>query len=108
MSDIKFHLQSHQVPSPPTSTLWVDLLRWTVCVMDPKDTRLAFIASCLSYAIKNGGLTDAQAEACENIHERVRDAFMDGTLVCQNTIAPRPKSDGPALSVVSDKGEQSE
>lgn len=101
MSEPTFSLYAHQVPDRPDSLVWVDVLRWMVCVMDVHDTRLAFIASCLSYAIKNEGLTPAQARACNRIYERVQEAFFDRVLVCQNTVPPQPDKK-PNLSVVGD------
>jgi hypothetical protein len=62
------------------------MLRWMVCVMDPSDARLAFIASCLSHSLRHDGLTKPQSEACNKILARIFDAYRDGILVCQNTM----------------------
>ena len=82
-----FSLTFDQVPDPPDGGKWMDVLRWCICVMDPKDTRLSFIAGCLSYALVNDGLTQKQAAACQSILDRLIDDFGRGILVCQNTEA---------------------
>lgn len=84
----RFTLFCDEVPEPPESGLWVDLLRWMICVMDPADSRTAFVAGCLSYAAQNDGLSAKQAEACQAILNAVCKAWADGVLVCQNTIPP--------------------
>lgn len=86
----RFTLTDDQVPSPPVSPLWVDILKWCVCVMDPADERLGFIASCLAYAIKNNGLTERQAAACSAIKKRLIDDWAHGILLCQNTPPDEP------------------
>ena len=90
MSERHFSLNQDQIPDYPTDKAWTSILRWLVCVMDHHDTRLGFISGCLSYAIKNEGLTPKQAEACNHILEAIRSDFMAGILVCQNTAAPSP------------------
>ena len=85
---LRFSLIDYQVPSPPTHTReWADVLRWMICVMDPADTRLAFVAGCLSYSLKHGGLSAAQADACNKIYARIISDHKAGILVCQNTVA---------------------
>lgn len=79
-----FSLFSHQVPSPPKSLAWVDILKLVVCVMDPDDTRLGFAAGCLSQAAKHSGLTEKQAKACQKIYERMLSDYRQQILVCQN------------------------
>jgi hypothetical protein len=91
VSNFSFSLTMDQVPSLPTICTWPDALRWMVCVMDPDDSRFAFIASCLSYSVKNDGLTDKQSAACEKILQRVYAEYNEGILICQNTI---PKGEG--------------
>ena len=85
MTTPRFTLTASETPDPPESTLWADLLRWMVCVMDPDDTRLAFVSSCLSHACKAGGLTERQARACQKMLDDVWQAWADGVLICQNT-----------------------
>lgn len=80
-----FTLSCEEVPDPPASSEWAAVLRWLICVMDPDDAGLPFIAACLSYAIPNDGLTAAQASACQTILTRVLEAWGDDALVCQNT-----------------------
>jgi hypothetical protein len=80
-----FTLTADQVPDPPESGLWANVLRWCICVMDPKDTRTPFIASCLAHALRNGGLTEGQQEACVRITQSVLLGWQEGILVCQNT-----------------------
>ncbi len=88
MSGLKFTLTESQVPEVPWSAdgtmTWADALRWLVCVMDPLDSRLGFIAGCLSYELKQGALTPKQAAACKRITEAILADFHDGILVCQN------------------------
>ena len=79
-----FTLQSYQVPDPPESSLWTDLLRWIVMVVDPDDKQLPFIASCLAYSFKHNGLTEKQALVCNKILQRVIASFDSETLFCQN------------------------
>lgn len=100
MSDSAFTLVSDQVPEPPQSSTWADILRWAVTVMDPRDPRLAFMASCLSYAIEKEGLTERQVDACEKIFARVLDAYRSRTLVCQNTTRDDQRREPTPLSIV--------
>lgn len=90
----RFTLLSNEVPAPPQSALWVDLLRWILCVMDPDDTRMAFVAGCLSHAAQNDGLSPKQAAACQAILSNVCKAWADGILICQNTL---PSEDTPEI-----------
>jgi len=84
----RFVLFCDEVPDPPESKVWVDLLRWMICVMDPDDKRLGFVAGCLSQACQNDGLTTRQAASCQAILETICRAWGDGILVCQNTEPP--------------------
>lgn len=86
MSEVTFSLNADQVPEPPDSNLWTDVLRWAVMVMDPADPRLAFICSVLSQAIEKDGLSEKQSKACLRIIGVIRKDFSAGILVCQNTI----------------------
>lgn len=82
----RFTLFCDEVPEPPESGLWVDLLRWVICVMDPSDTRLAFVAGCLAQVARTGGLSQKQADACKAILNSICKAWSEGVLVCQNTV----------------------
>lgn len=84
----RFTLFCDEVPNPPQSALWVDLLRWMICVMDPDDKRLAFVAGCLSHAMRAGGLSEKQSAACQSILGAMCRDWADGILVCQNTAPP--------------------
>lgn len=86
MSEVTFSLNADQVPEPPDSTLWTDVLRWAVMVMDPADSRLAFMCSVLSQAIEKDGLSDKQSKACKRIMGTIRKDYAAGILVCQNTM----------------------
>lgn len=92
----RFTLTSDQVPFITMSEFWVDVLRWCICVMDPTDTRLGFVAGCLSRAAKDGHLSDRQADACNAILTSLIRDFADGILLCQNT-PPRPHPPMPAV-----------
>ena len=87
MSKEPFSLLAHQVPEYPENAGWGDVLRWMICVMDPCDQRLAFIAGCLSHFLKFGGLTLKQSKACRKILVRIAEDFNAGILVCQNSKA---------------------
>jgi hypothetical protein len=79
-------LEDYQVPLPPygeDGTPWTDTLRWLVCVMNPDDRSLHFIASVLSSALKNGGLTERQAAAAKKIEHRIMRDYDAGVLDCQ-------------------------
>ena len=95
-----FTLTCDEVPDPPKSSLWADLLRWMVCVMDPADKRIAFVAGCLSSAIQKDGLTEKQAAACAAILSTVCQAWSDGILVCQNTMPAPDDEQPPATATV--------
>lgn len=52
--------------------------------MDGDDQYLAFVASCLAWAIEHDGtLTEKQAAACQRVLEHVAKAWEHGTLACQ-------------------------
>ena len=93
----RFALYCDEVPDPPATTLWVDLLRWAVCVMDPEDKRLTFVAGCLSFATQNEGLTAKQSSACEAILKSLHQDWQNGILVCQNTAAPNEIKEIPPM-----------
>lgn len=80
----KFTLTASHVPQEPASRQWSDLLRWLVCIMDPDDKRLSFVAGCLSHTLKFGGLSDRQCAACEAILNSVKSDLSEGILLCQN------------------------
>ena len=46
----------------PDGKRWIDVLHWSVRVMNVDDPDLAFVSSLLSYSIKNNGLTDKQVK----------------------------------------------
>lgn len=73
-----------ETPQPPDSVRWADVLRWLVCVMDPDDKSLSYVASCLSHALQFNGLSDKQHIVCAKISDRVRASYDAGTLLCQN------------------------
>lgn len=81
-----FSLTMTQVPAPPESTAWIDILRWMICVMDRDDGRLSFVAGCLSHSLRYGGLSDRQHNVCEPIFHRVVDDWRAGVLICQNVL----------------------
>lgn len=78
-----FSLLCEQVPEPPEATSWACVLRWLVAVMNYDDPQLHFAASCLSYALKNGGLSQKQSEACQRLFERIFKDHEAGDLRCQ-------------------------
>lgn len=84
---LTFSLHSGQAPDRPESTLWIDQLRWLICVIDPDDTSLAFIASVFGQALKNAGnLSKRQSDACQKILNRVARAHDEGRLDCQHFV----------------------
>lgn len=84
----RFVLFCDEVPDPPESSLWIDLLRWMICVMDPDDPRLPFVAGCLSHAAQHGILSEKQATACQGILTALCAAWSEGALICQNNVPP--------------------
>lgn len=84
MSDKNQYPTPHDVPSPPTSSLWDDLLRWTVFVINKDDPQRQFAASCLMWAIKSGGLTDKQSAACSKMVSRIMALYDANALDCQS------------------------
>ena len=76
----------HQWPPPsPPGCAWITALRWLLTVMDGRErASLAFVAACLSYALKHDGcLTERQAHACQKVLERVTRAWQSGVLEVQ-------------------------
>lgn len=71
------------VPPRPSKSKWEHQLRWLIAVMDDDDSSIQFVASCLSHCIKNDGLTQRQAQACQRILDRVSDMWMRSVLDCQ-------------------------
>lgn len=86
-----FTLRPEQVPDFPSATTWADQLRWCLAVMDAYDPELAFTASLLSYAARDG-LSERQAKSANKIVRRVLDAWEGGRLDCQ--------ADEPSTNVV--------
>ena len=72
-----------QVPEAPYGKFYFDRLRWMVAVMDDDDELLGFIASVLSYCIKNNGLSVKQGKAVDRIYQRVLEHHAAGYLDCQ-------------------------
>ncbi len=89
MSETPDYPEAWNVPAPPSGTLWEDHLRWCVFVMNRDDPQRSFAASCLSWAIKSGGLTDRQAAACSNMLRRVTAAYDAAALDCQAEPEPQ-------------------
>lgn len=83
MADRGYELPAGGVPVPPESSLYVDLMRWCVCVMDADDPELYLTAGLLEQAIKCDGLTNAQMKIADRIHFRVHAAWTEGRLRCQ-------------------------
>ncbi len=80
---LSFTLHAGQVPERPVSNLWVDQLRWLVCVMNTDDNALHFISSVLSHVLKNGGLSAAQGKVAESVLDRIAKDHAAGILHCQ-------------------------
>lgn len=87
-----YALSPEQVPPPPYggNVSWACALRWCVAVMDHDDKGLSFVASCLSYAVKSGGLSIRQQQACDKILNRVVDQYQIEKLDCQVGMETRP------------------
>lgn len=56
----------------PASDLWIDQLRWCICVLPNDDEDMGFIASLFSYAHYHGGLTERQQRAARNVIRRIK------------------------------------
>lgn len=91
---LAFTLTTGQVPNPPDSNIWADILRWLVIAMDPDDKQLHFASSCLAYALQHGGLTSKQDVVCSKIWGRVLSQYNDDLLICQNTEDETPDWSG--------------
>ena len=64
------------VPERPTGKLWSCHLRWCLIAMREGDRDMAFIASLLSHALKNGGLTPKQAAYAQKAIDRVYNQWL--------------------------------
>lgn len=95
-----FTLLLHQVPPPPSSGFWIDIHQWCVCAMDPADTRLSFISSCLADALRRNGLTKREAEACGKIFQRALNDYHERTLMSHNSTDEDDSWMVPHLTVV--------
>lgn len=71
------------VPQPPETGLWDDFLRWCLFVMNRGDPQRQFAASCLTWALRSGGLTDRQSAACARMLRRILTQYSAGALDCQ-------------------------
>lgn len=78
-----YRLPPGAVPEFPQSTLWMDLLRWALVVMDHDDRDLGFMASLLSYCLDHQGLTEKQAKYARRIFVRVHATWLADQLECQ-------------------------
>lgn len=72
------------VPETPHENSWTAILRWLICVMNDEDKSMGFVAGCLSQCVKNGGLTDRQADGCRKVFSRILDDYEHLQLDCQN------------------------
>ena len=88
MSD--YYPEERNVPDPPESDLWDDQLRWCVFVMNKGDPQRHFAASCLTWVLKSGGLTERQSAACAKMIARIHGLWAAGALDCQATEEPMP------------------
>lgn len=80
--------------SPPSSDADAgDVMKWMISVMDRDDKALHFVASVLSHFLKNGGLSERQADAVGKRYSIVLDQFERGVLHIQTGGAP--VGDGP-------------
>lgn len=80
-----FSLCSWGVPNPEEQgDAWVDRMRWSLAVMNGDDSSMAFVAGCLSYALKNDGyVTDRQSVGLSKVIRRLLDDFNNYQLDCQ-------------------------
>lgn len=62
--------------------------QWVYLEAHAKGVSLSFVAGCVSYAIKNSGLTAKQGGACSHILQAIWADFQAGILVCQNASPP--------------------
>lgn len=83
MSHEPFVIEPDQVPRPPAFKTEVDRLRWLICVADPDDKDLSFVASLLSQALKKGSLSDKQNLYFEHIWKRIHGRYVLNFLRCQ-------------------------
>lgn len=84
-----YSLAPSQVPAPPASAQWVEQLRWCMAVMDSDPDELGFVAGLISYAIKQGGLTEKQAKYAQRLLDRVTEDWEAGKLGFQGGAAKR-------------------
>jgi len=56
----------------PTSTLWIDVLKWCICILSNDDEDMSFLASLFSYAHYHGGLSEKQERAARTIIRRIK------------------------------------
>jgi len=97
-----FSLTADQVPAIPSGPQeWKHILRWTICVMDHDDSRLAFICGCLSYVLKQGRLSEKQLAVCGKVIDKVVEDYKAGLLLCQCLPSlPDSAEDDPEFSGV--------
>jgi len=81
-----FMLFHHQVPVPPESGQWSDVLFWLLAVMDRDDNDISFVAASLAMLIENEGLTRKQSDSCGAISNRIVDDYYHESLYCQSNI----------------------
>lgn len=63
------------------------VLKWMIGVMDRDDKSLAFIASVFSYAMKNGAVSEKQADAAGRVYDKVVAQFDAGHLAVQGWVS---------------------
>lgn len=64
--------QAAGIEPPPDDPSWTAQLHWAVRSIPTADKDLGFLASLLSHALKNGGLSDKQARYAERALDRIR------------------------------------
>lgn len=74
---LAFALSPEQIPSPPRTESYADWLRWAVCVMEPVNPSLPFIAGVFSHCLSKGGLTGPQAKVASEIITRLEGAYWE-------------------------------
>ena len=93
----RIYLFGCELPNIAENQFFVDLLHRSICIMDPDDRRIGFIAGCLSYDCQRDGLTSSQASACQAILKTLCKAWAESTLVCQNTAPTEDVKELPPL-----------
>lgn len=82
-----------------------DVCTWMIRVMDKNDKSVVFVASVMTFFLKNGGISEKQFTSLQKVYDRVLEQYNRGGLVVQGCLIA--EDDGTPTNIVKFGGAKS-